>query len=402
MAKKLTICVVSQRVPYPPNKGEKLRTFHQIERLLALGHNVTVLSLCDGDAESDNAKALAEVCGIEVIPFRTRSKPVQYAWALLNQQPISVGAFYSPSLQRYIDESLSGRFDVMFLSASSLGYYVFNSVAYERRQCRLFMDMMDVDSDKWLQYCDNSRWPMNWVYKRESVGIRYLERRACEEFEATFLIAEEEVKLFNTQVSRAKKVTVLGNGLDFSSFYPPDSTNDAQSPRYLFTGVMDYKPNIDAVVWFVEHCWSAIKLRYPDAKFTIAGMNPTQEIQTLGDNDPNIEVTGFVDDILPYFHQATAFVAPFRLARGVQNKVLQAAACALPIVTTSMGAEGISFAGPTTMWIVDDTQSFIEACIQTMEDRVAGIEKGQAALNALSASYSWENQLLPLEEALNN
>ena len=402
MAKKLTIGVVSQRVPYPPNKGEKLRTFHQIERLVNLGYKVTVLSLCENESEVENGKALSNKLGIEVVPFRTRNKVMQYSWALLNQQPLSVGAFFSSALQKCIDEALLGKFDVLFLSASSLGYYVFNSPSYLQRQCRLFMDMMDVDSDKWRQYYESSRWPMNWVYKRESEGIRQLEKRACEDFEAAFLIANEEVKLFSSTVSSAKTVKVLGNGLDFSAFYPAANTSQSDSAHFLFTGVMDYKPNVDAVIWFVTHCWPAIKMQFPDAKFTIAGMNPTQEVKALGTNDPNIDVTGFVDDILPYFHNATAFVAPFRLARGVQNKVLQAAACALPIVTTSMGAEGIAFADQNAMWIVDDAESFVGACIQTVESQDIGREKGRTALNALLASYSWENQLKPLEEALSN
>jgi len=163
--------------------------------------------------------------------------------------------------------------------------------------------------------------------------------------------------------------------------------------------VMDYKPNIDAVLWFVNECWPTVRSKYSTAVFTIAGMNPVEEIKAFNGKE-GIEVTGFVDDILPYFHRANVFVAPFRLARGVQNKVLQAAACALPIVTTSMGAEGISFASNDNMWIEDNAEAFANACISIMENDDASKEKALRAFDAIREQYSWKQQLAPLDKVL--
>ena len=397
------VCVLSQRVPYPPNKGEKLRTYHQIEFLNRLGYKVEVFSLVESAEDKKNAEALAKHLGISVNVYQLGSKVTRYALALLKGLPVSVGAFYSKILQHVIDEKLKEGSDTLLLTASSLSYYIFNSPHYNNTHCRLFMDFMDVDSDKWSQYADSSSLLMRYVYKRESRSIKKLEAQTNKRFDECFLIAREEAQLFNTSVDSSKAITVLGNGLDFSAFYPakeqPCAATINTVPHFLFTGVMDYKPNVDAVLWFVKNCWPLIREKAPNAKFTVGGMNPIEEIKALSGRD-GIDVTGFVDDILPYFHRAHAFVAPFRLARGVQNKVLQAAACKLPIITTSMGAEGISFASSDSMWIVDNVDSFVTACIESFENFELSQHKAQRSYQAIVSEYSWEQQLKPLKIAM--
>ncbi|RDV29429.1 TIGR03087 family PEP-CTERM/XrtA system glycosyltransferase [Alteromonas aestuariivivens] len=395
----LKICVLAQRVPYPPNKGEKLRSYHQIRRLVELGHQVEVYSLTESAQDQEDARALAQQLNVRVVTERLSARWKRYLWALLHNQPLSVGAFYTSAMQKHVARLLAdSSVDVMLLTASSLGFYVFN--ATPNPNCaKVLLDFMDVDSDKWRQYAERANWPLTWVYQRESSGIRWLEQRANQSFAATFLIAQDEVSLFHSKVSHAKPVQVLGNGMAFDDFYPPEKAPDHTRPHFLFTGVMDYKPNVDAVVWFVQACWPSVKAALPGAVFTIAGMNPGNEVKALA-QDPSIQVTGFVDDILPYFHNATVFVAPFRIARGVQNKVLQAAACGVPIVTTSMGAEGIGFAHSDCMTIVDDADGFAEACIKSCENRTQSLEMAQCALQQLTETYSWEQQLRPLEEAL--
>lgn len=397
------VCVLSQRVPFPPNKGEKLRTYHQIEFLKRWGYEVEVFSLIETAEDKKNAGALAKHLGISVNSYQLDSKFTRYASAFLKGLPISVGAFYSKKLQYVIDEKLKKGSDALLLTASSLSYYIFNSPYHKSTHCRLFMDFMDVDSDKWAQYAGSSSLLMRYVYKRESKGIKKLEAKTNQRFDECFLIAKEETQLFSTSVDSSKEITVLGNGLDFDAFYPakvqPCAKKISAAPHFLFTGVMDYKPNVDAVLWFVEKCWPFIREKAPNAKFTVGGMNPTEEIKVLAGSD-GIDVTGFVDDILPYFHKAHAFVAPFRLARGVQNKVLQAAACKLPIITTTMGAEGISFANADSMWVEDDVDSFVKACVQSIENFELSQRKALRSYQAIVSEYSWEQQLSPLKMAM--
>ena len=397
----MKICVVAQRVPYPPNKGEKLRTFHQIERMVELGYSVEVVTFSEETSDNINASSLKDKLGITVTIFPLAGKLSRYLSALLKNQPISVGAFYQTDAAKYLDMVLKqNACDVMFLSASSLAGYVLSSPSVNQSQCKVMIDFMDVDSDKWLQYASNANWPMCAIYQREAKGIRELERKANEQFEKTFLIAQEEVALFKRDVCNANPVTVLGNGLDFSLFYPAENTEKKEADgHFLFTGVMDYKPNVDAVLWFVQNCWPGIKKHLPTAVFTVGGMNPLPEINALNGVD-GVRVTGFVDDMLPFFHEATAFVAPFRLARGVQNKVLQAAACDLTIVTTPMGAEGIQFASQQTMFIESSAEAFTAACIECVTNTELAQSKANQALQAIRDDYSWKQQLLPLEHAL--
>ena len=390
----MKICVLAQRIPYPPNKGEKLRTFHQVEYMRQWGHEVKVISFRHSPQDDGYARQLAAELGVEVELFDLGSVALRYGRALLTHAPVSAGAFYSREAARVIAQQAANA-DLVYLAASSLVPYVKPLV----KQVPLMIDFMDVDSDKWRQYANTASWPMRWVYEREMRLVRKLERWACENARACFLIAAEEAALFTRDVSNARPVQVLGNGMAFDMFYPPEDAPSMAEPLFLFTGVMDYKPNVDAVVWFVEQCWSGIKKVLPHARFVIAGMNPSRQVMALADED-GVEVTGFVENILPYYHQASVFVAPFRLARGVQNKVLQAAACAVPIVTTAMGAEGIAFASSATMVVADSAPAFSRACIAAIQDASSSRQRAASALAAIRQDYGWSQQLLPLKSAL--
>ncbi len=392
----MKICVLAQRIPYPPNKGEKLRTYHQIAFMRQLGHEVQVISFQHTPDDQRYAEQLTQHLGVSVQLYPLGPKPLRYLRALLRHHPISAGAFYSRAAAKALQHHLADA-ALLYLAASSLVPYV-----QALHNAPPFMiDFMDVDSDKWRQYAESEDWPLRWVYRREMYLVRALERWASAQARAAFLIASEEVALFSRTVNSAGSVQVLGNGMDFDSFYPPTDVPSMAEPLFLFTGVMDYKPNVDAVVWFVEECWSQIKQVLPHARFVIAGMNPNRQVMALAD-EAGVEVTGFVDDILPYYHQASVFVAPFRLARGVQNKVLQAAACGVPIVTTAMGAEGIGFANHTTMAIADTSLAFSRACIAALQQPAQARTRANKALQAIRQDYSWPQQLQPLQQALDN
>ena len=396
----MKICVLAQRVPYPPNKGEKLRTYYQIKRLRELGHDIQVLSFSETPEDTNNARELAKDLGVHVEVVNLSSKIKRYIWALLTNNPISVGAFNATGMMNKLREAIEDKgADALLLSASSLVSYVKRLYPHQNWPCKIAVDFMDVDSDKWRQYARSSSWPMRLVYDREAKGIAKLERYANHLFDDCFLIAKEEVKLFAETVTDTRPVSVLGNGMAFDAFFPAQEPPDLSAPHFLFSGVMDYKPNVDAVLWFYEKCWASIRQRLPNATFVIAGMNPSPDVIALK-QDTSVHVTGFVDDILPYFHQASVFVAPFRLARGVQNKVLQAAACNIPLVSTPMGAEGITFADESTMALATEPDAFAKCCVEAITQREQAESKSQKAFDALRSDYGWVKQLQPLEEAM--
>ncbi|WP_371195029.1 TIGR03087 family PEP-CTERM/XrtA system glycosyltransferase [Glaciecola sp. SC05] len=389
-----SILVITQRVPYPPNKGEKLRTYHQLEYLHNLGHSLTVLSPIDTVNEFTNANDLANKLNIKVITKPLKSKVFRFLLGILKGRSLSESNFFTSKLMNDVD-TFAKEADVILCSASSLARYVFSLRVINKPL--LLMDFMDVDSDKWLQYADNSNWPMNVVYKREHKLIKRLEQKVMAHFDTAFVIAQAEFDLFQSKVLHCDNLQILGNGIDQNEFKPAHVKTEFID--FLFTGVMDYKPNVDAVLWFVNECWSTIKEKVPNARLTIAGMNPDQRIRALT-NDNAIEVTGFVDDIMPFFNRADVFIAPFQIARGVQNKVLQAMSCGIPVVTTTLGAEGIISEQNTNMVIADTHNSFTEACLFLANDEETRKKIGSKAYNTITEKYSWPSVLKPLKYAI--
>ena len=400
----MNILILSHRVPFPPNKGEKIRTFHQIKYLSELDHQLHLFSPFEDPSELAYFAALDETLCQSVVATPLKNKAIRLLTGLIKGQPMSVANFYDKTLQQKFDQFLADNsVDVIICSASSMAEYIFRSTVLNAidKKPLLIMDFMDVDSDKWGQYQQSSSFPMSRVYAREQKLLAHYEKQIVRQFDASYLIAQAEVTLFNQKVIKSDKVHVMGNGLDTSTFYPPINKQPNPAPVFLFTGVMDYKPNEDAVIWFVNTCWPAITTEHANARFIIAGMNPSAAINQLA-NDKSIEVTGFVDDILPYYHQADIFIAPFRLARGVQNKVLQAFACALPVISTPMGAEGILCQSGQDILIATTPEEFIEQANQLMTQPELGKSIGQSALQLIQQHYSWQGQLQPLVNLLDS
>jgi sugar transferase (PEP-CTERM/EpsH1 system associated) len=394
----LNILFLTHRVPFPPNKGEKIRTYHQLKHLSELGHTIYLFSPYEDESELEHFNALLESFCTKVEPEQLKHKSIRLLKGLAKGQSLSVANFYDKNLQLKFDHFLSiNTVDAILCSASSMAEYVFKSKTINTldKKPLLIMDFMDVDSDKWGQYKQSSSFPMSMIYAREQYLLSKYEKRIVEKFDACYLIAQVEVTLFNQQVIQSDKVQVMGNGLDTTAFYPAKDKKANPYPIFLFTGVMDYKPNVDAVVWFAEKCWGDIIKQHPRARFIIAGMNPNKDVMKLVELT-GVEVTGFVDDILPYYHQADIFVAPFRLARGVQNKVLQAFSCALPVISTPMGAEGIICQPDRDILIASSPEQFIQQANKLIAQPKLAQSIGESAEKLITKHYSWQSQLQPL------
>ncbi len=398
------ILILAQRVPYPPNKGEKLRTFHQLEYLKNKGHSISVLAPYASESELQYFDVLDTTYCEHVLTHKLSRKFIALSKGLIKGQSLSVANFYHPSLQKKFEDAICHcEFDVIMCSASSMAEYVFQSEVLKSlpQKPKLIMDFMDLDSDKWLQYSQQSKGPMRYVYHREHSILARYEQRIADEFSSCFFITDTEVSLFKKNYPHGTNICAIENGIDKKLFYPPQTPRQQTTPHFLFAGVMDYPPNIDAVQWFVENVWPRIVKQWPQAKFTIAGMNPSEKIKKLS-SEPGIEITGFVDDIKPYFDHANIFVAPFRIARGVQNKVLQALACGLPVVASSMGAEGIRYTKDHDILLADSPTSFYEQIARLMQDHSLYQTISENGIETIDRHYSWESILQPLEALMKN
>ncbi len=393
---------LAHRVPYPPNKGDKLRAYHQIKNLLDHGVRVTVLCPVENETDIVNCKQLqSKHHNCIVHDHQVGSRFIRYLRAMLLNCSISESHFYSSSLLQQLRDILAKtRIDAVLCTASSMAPYVTKTKVVRSPQTRTIMDFMDLDSEKWKQYAKAARLPMRIVYLREAKKVAKLENLVAESFDAALLVSDSEKQLFEqSQPNASCSIISLGNGIDPSEFHPPQTVPDQEPPHLFFAGVMDYAPNYDAVLWFYNLVWPSVKSIWPEAKFTIAGMNPTQAIQALATED-GIEVTGYVDDILPYFHRSSVFVAPFRIARGVQNKILQAMACGLPVITTSMGAEGIRYQDGFNLFIADSADGFLRRIQSLTQEPLKYQEVRKAALATIASHYSWTAQLAPLRAVL--
>lgn len=385
------ILFICQRPPYPPNKGEKLRTYHQIKHLHALGCAISVACPIESEQDEADLLALKNVLAETVIFEPIQFPVVRKLLAFVQNTSISERFFYIKRLHQKIDAlTQETSFDAVVLTASSLLSYAQNITAPK------YMDFMDLDSDKWRQYADSSKWPLNWLYERESRQIQKLEVNATHSMEACYLIADKEIDLFRKTVDpSAQNLIKIRNGIDPSEFYPPENQRRVEigeDPKFVFVGVMDYKPNEDAVMWFCQNVWADIRKAYPSARFNIVGMSPTKEVLALGQLG-GVNVTGKVDSVLPYFHQADIFVAPFRLARGVQNKVLQSFATGLPVLTTPMGLEGIDGGVDGCSMTAQTPQAFLDASINLIEDNEKRSNMSLMGLALINEHYSWQAAL---------
>ena len=402
----MNILVLSHRVPFPPNKGEKIRSYHQLKHLRAQGHRLHVCAPYEDDSELHYFSGLEDDLGISTTKAKLGSKPLRLLSSFLRGKSLSVGNFYSKSLQEKIDQKIANeRFDWILCTASSMAEYIFRSKSLPQENAPgLIMDFMDLDSDKWQQYAALKPFPISLIYRLEARRVARLENLTHAKFDACLLISQNEVDLFQQQTGTANKIHVVANGLDTDTFKPaPKPHPHPIRPVFIFTGVMDYFPNEDAVLWFCENIWPDLKTRYPNAEFYIAGMQPSPKIQALSEL-PGVHVTGFVDDILDYYHKADLFVAPFRVARGVQNKVLQAFACGLPVISTPIGAEGIACEHEKHLLVTnsEDENSFKEATYRLVENESLRDRLRNSAAQLIREQYSWSGRLALLDEILNS
>ena len=431
----MRILVLAHRVPYPPNKGEKIRTYHQIEFLRRCGHQVTVYAVGSQDDYAD-ALALASALNIEVCVDGVLLRWLRLLAGLITKRTLSVCNFRSSGLQRRFDEQLQHEgTDAILCTGSAMASYVFgNRMLREPMagQPLLIMDFMDLDSDKWDQYRRHSRFPMSLLYRREAWLLERYEKRINARFSSCLFVSQNEVDLFlDKGLAEPGRVSVVGNGVDMEAFRPaastevstgsspgsssglsagpPDEVSSSsragspctalkrtasaavRMPDMVFTGVMDYRPNEDAVCWFVEDTWRLLRQIWPEARFTIAGMSPSERVQRLG-RVPGVEVTGKVDSVLPYFHRANLFVAPFRLARGLQNKVLQAFASGVPVITSASGAEGIDCEDGRHLLIAETSADYVAAIARLMSEPDLYHCLRENALMLVRQTYSWDAQ----------
>ncbi|MFO0810225.1 MAG: TIGR03087 family PEP-CTERM/XrtA system glycosyltransferase [Gemmataceae bacterium] len=384
----MRILFLAQRVPFPPNCGVKIPTYHYIRRL-AHDHDVTVMCLANGRADLANAPGLATWAkDVEAVPLSRTSKLRALA-ALAGTRPLTVAAFDEPELRRRVHRRIkAGEFDLAFVFSSGMASFVEPFADLPR-----VIQFADLDSLKWRQYAATSRPPMRWVYATEAERILAYERQIATTFTRSLVCSPRECDDFKRLIPDAT-VECLPNGVDLEYFRPAPPA--AKRPDSLvFTGVMNYKPNVDGMVWFCREILPQVRAEVPGATLTICGSSPDKTVLALG-KEPGVTVTGAVPDVRPYLDEASAAVVPLRLARGIQNKLLEAMAAGLPCVATTAAWAGIEAERGRDLLVADEPAAFAAAVVRLLRDRQLREQIGAAGRAAVEAGYRWERTLTRL------
>lgn len=389
----MRILFVCHRLPFPPNRGGKIRPFQMI-RHLAERHSVTVATLAHSQEEVEQGSKLREHCArllVEVLPSRVR-----WGRALLGlatAKPSSGQYFWSPRLKSKIDAACGAEaFDRVWVHCAFMARYVTGIPCGFK-----VLDYGDIDSSKWADYRQHRRFPLSLGYGLEAKKLRRYETQMGRYFTRCTVTTSNELVEFES-LGIAKPCTVIPNGVDIDYFNPRERVT-ANSPVIVFVGRMDYFPNVDGMLQFVNHSWPRIRAAVPDAELRIVGSNPVGSILRLAEL-PGIQVTGHVPDVRPYAADAAIGIAPLRIARGTQNKVLEMMAMGLPVVASVEASRGIRASAGEHLMVAQNGEELVDNIVELLRNRDRADRLGAAGRAQVVKAHSWPASMTIVDEVL--
>ncbi|WP_153147918.1 TIGR03087 family PEP-CTERM/XrtA system glycosyltransferase [Dechloromonas sp. H13] len=389
------ILLLVHRLPYPPNKGDKVRSYHLLKHL-AKQHRVFLGTFIDDPEDRQHIDTVRALCAdLHVAELNPRFARIRSLNALLAGEPLTLRYYSDASLRAWVDETLkSRRIGSIVIFSSAMAQYV-----HGIPRLRTIVDFVDVDSAKWTQYAPQHRWPMSWLYRREGRLLLDYEKRVAASAARSFFVTDNEAALFRRLApSCAVRVDAMCNGVDADYFAADDgraSPYAADELPVVFTGAMDYWPNVDAATWFASEVMPGLLERWPSARFYIVGRSPTPELQALASD--KVVVTGTVPDVRPYLQHASVVVAPLRIARGIQNKILEAMAMARPVVASAECAAAVDAVVGQELLTATSPDEYRAHIGHLLENPETGAEIGRAARQRVIARYSWEAHMAGID-----
>ncbi len=394
----MKLLFIAHRIPYPPNKGDKIRSFHELQSLVERGHEVHLLAFADDLNDLNYQVDLARICAsVEIVPLRRAWARARAVANLVSARPLSLGYFAMRKMRRLVERAASENdFDAVFVYSSTMAQYVPRELA-----SRTVVDMVDVDSEKWRDYAGRTNRLMARLYDLEWKRLRRYEYEIVTRFANTVVTTRREAALLDQldEFTRRARLRVITNGVDLDYFQPSTQPPDTTSPRLVFIGAMDYFANIEGARYFAEEVFPLIRARESRAKFSIIGANPAAEVKKLA-RYPGVNVTGFVDDVRPHLREAAVCIVPLRIARGVQNKVLEAMAAGKAVIATSESVAGLRVADGEHLMIADTPERFAGAALEVLRDESLRESLEMRARYYVEAEHDWKPLLQKLVELI--
>jgi len=386
------------RMPFPPNKGDKIRSYHLL-RHLATRYAVHLGTFVDMPEDLAHVPQLEALCASHhVETLDPRAARLRSVSGFLTGEALTLPYYRNANLQAWVRRAVGERgIRKAVVFSAAMAQYVRDIAGL-----RVVLDFVDVDSAKWSEYAQRHAWPSSFVYRREGAKLLAFEREAAERSAANVFVTRGEADLFlRLAPGLERTVHVVENGVNTDYFAPhaerlsPFAANEAP---IVFTGAMDYWPNIDAVAWFAAEVLPRVLALRPDVRFYIVGMNPAPAVSALGSH-PGVTVTGTVPDVRPYVQHAAAVVAPLRVARGIQNKILEAMAMSRPVVVSTAASLGVSGVPGREYEVADSPEEFAQKVLAVLHPET-GAEMGRLGRSRITSDYAWDRNLATFDRLL--
>ncbi len=387
------------RLPFPPNKGDKIRSFHLLQHL-ASRHEVFLGTFIDDPDDEQYLGQVRSLCAdVHAVRIRPLLAKLRSATALLSREALTLPFYRNRGLAEWVARTIHDQLiDSAVVFSSAMAQYTIG----QRSLRRLLVDFVDADSAKWTQYAESKPWPLSWIYRREGEHLLAFERRVARTSTRSFFVTDAERRLFTGLAPEcANHLDVVPNGVD-AAYFSPESASASPYRRdelpIVFTGAMDYWPNVDGACWFATEVLPALRARWPSVRFHIVGMRPAPAVLALASDV--VVVSGTVPDIRPYLQHAAVIVAPLRIARGIQNKVLEAMSMGRPVVASAACALGIEAKAGQEIEIATGVDEFVDRIGDCLQHPVRAAERGIAARERILSTYSWSRNLAMFDRYL--
>ena len=386
----MNILYLCHRFPFPPKRGGKIRPFNMIRHLSAQGHSVTVCSIARSPAEADEGRGIAPHCA--AFEMGRVREPLQFARMVARlplPAPSSMGYFYSAELAAHVRRLLAAQsWDLIFVHCSSVAQYVAHVNDVPK-----ILDFGDMDSQKWLEYAHYKPFPLSLGYRLEGTKMLWAEKRLARRFDlctATTRAEWETLQGYGTGAA----TDWFPNGVDADYFSPTGEPYDPDTISFI--GRMDYYPNQECMARFCKEAWPLLKARRPQMKLLIVGADPSPEMRALGQL-PGVTVTGSVPDVRPYIRASALMVAPLAIARGTQNKILEAMAMGVPVVTSRVAAGGVDAQAEAHLLVADSASEITQAILRIAENPEERRRLALAGRQRMLSHHAWPRSMQRLD-----
>ncbi len=386
----MNILYLCHRFPFPPKRGGKIRPFNMIRHLSESGHQVTVCSVVRSPEEAEEGKRIAPYCaGFEMGHVKEWVQAARMVVRLPVPTPSSMGFFYSPELAGRVRSLLgSKRWDLIFVHCSSVAQYVEHVQNIPK-----ILDFGDMDSQKWLEYANYKPFPLSLGYRFEGSKMLAAEKRLARRFDLCTATTRAEWETLNGYATGAE-TDWFPNGVDADFFCPADEPHDVDTISFI--GRMDYYPNQECMARFCEQTWPLLKVTRPGMKLLIVGADPSPAMRKLGDL-PGVTVTGSVPDVRPFIRKSALMVAPLNIARGTQNKILEAMAMGVPVVTSTIAAGGVDAESGAHFLVADTPSDYARAIMRIVDSPAERNRLAVAGRQRMLSHHAWPRSMARLD-----